>query len=296
MNKSLISVIVPTYKRKPEMIKRSVDSILAQTYSNMELIVVDDSPNDYQFREDVKLFLNGYDSRIKYIQHEKNMGANIARNTGVDYSNGKYIAFLDDDDEWLPTKLEKQYQVIQNQPNVALVYCRATTINEDNGEVSPIINWMHRGQQYKRLLKQNFIGSNSFVLVDKEKFYKVGKYDETLLSNQDYDLFIRLSKTYEIDFVNEVLVNYYIHIGERISTDSEKQLQGRLSLYEKYLPELKKDKDLLTIWEIKNVPLYYNVGKKKQAVKLFLKILIKRPIFLINYLKGTLNYVKQKIN
>lgn len=113
MNKSLISVIVPTYKRKPEMIKRSVDSILAQTYSNMELIVVDDSPNDYQFREDVKLFLNGYDNRIKYIQHEKNMGANIARNTGVDYSNGKYIAFLDDDDEWLPTNFKNSIKLFK---------------------------------------------------------------------------------------------------------------------------------------------------------------------------------------
>lgn len=292
MRSDLVSVVVPTYKRKPEMLKRSVDSVLSQTYKNIELIVVDDSPSDYPFREEVKSFLNSYDNRIHYIQHQKNMGANIARNTGVDNSNGKYIAFLDDDDEWAPTKLEKQYKLIYNNPNVSLVYCRAQIIYENSGETKPIINWMYRGSQYHRLLKQNFIGSNSFVLVDKEKFYMVGKYDESLLSNQDYDLFIRLSKDYEIDFIDEVLVNYYIHEGERISTNAEKQLQGRLALYDKYLPELKKDKDLYTIWNIKNIPLYYRVGEKKKATKSFLKIFVKRPIFLMNYLRGTLGYIK----
>lgn len=292
MRSDLVSVIVPTYKRKPEMLKRCVDSVLSQTYKNIELIVVDDSPSDYPFREEVKSFLNSYDNRIHYIQHHKNMGANIARNTGVDNSNGKYIAFLDDDDEWAPTKLEKQYKLIYNNPNVSLVYCRAQIINENSGETKPIINWMYRGSQYHRLLKQNFIGSNSFVLVDKEKFYMVGKYDESLLSNQDYDLFIRLSKDYEIDFIDEVLVNYYIHEGERISTNAEKQLQGRLALYDKYLPELKKDKDLYTIWNIKNIPLYYRVGEKKKATKSFLKLFTKRPIFLMNYLRGTLDYIK----
>lgn len=296
MENSLISVIVPTYKRKPEMLKRCVDSVLSQTYKNIELIIVDDSPEDYIFREEVKFFLNNYDDKIYYIQHKHNMGANIARNTGVDSSNGKYIAFLDDDDEWLPTKLEKQYKVICNQPNVALVYCKAQVINENSGDTKPIINWMYRGNQHQRLLKQNIIGSNSFVLVDKEKFYLVGKYDETLPSNQDYDLFIRLTKDYEIDFIDEVLVNYYIHDGERISTNPEKQLQGRLGLYEKYLPELKKNKDLLTIWNIKNIPLYYSAGRKKVAIKSFFKIFISRPIFLINYLRHTLDYIKLSRN
>ena len=294
MENCLISVIVPTYKRKPDMLKRSIDSVLSQTYKNIELIIVDDSPNDYEFREDVKNFLINYDERIRYIRHDRNMGANIARNTGVDNSMGEYIAFLDDDDEWFPTKIEKQYKIMLNQPFVALVYCKAITINENDGKTSPIINFMHRGNQHKRLLRQNFIGSNSFVLVKRKVFYEVGKYDETLLSNQDYDLFIRITKNYEIDFVEEVLVKYYIHIGERISTNPEKQLQGRLALYNKYLVELKKDKDLYTIWKIKNVPLYYRVGQKKMAIKLLLEIFFTRPLFLMNYLKGTFEYMKLK--
>lgn len=297
MERDLISVVMPTHKRKPELIEKSIKSVLNQTYSNLELIIVDDSPREYTERIIVKEFVESLkDKRIIYIEHDRNMGANIARNTGVDNSTGKYIAFIDDDDEWFPTKIEKQYEVALKYPEVALVYCKAILINEHNGKVRPIINWMYRGNQYKRLLRQNFIGSNSFVLVKRKVFYEVGKYDESLLSNQDYDLFIRISKEHDIDFVEEVLVRYYIHKGERISTNPEKQLQGRLALYDKYLTELKKDKDLYVIWKIKNIPLYFRAGQKKKAIKLFTDVFFSRPIYMMNYLRSTLEYIKLKRN
>ncbi|AXY25301.1 hypothetical protein CL176_04420 [Suicoccus acidiformans] len=111
------------------------------------------------------------------------------------------MAFLDDD-EWFLEKLEKQVQKILNK-NVGLVYCKAIEINETTGKTTQIINEMHKGSQYRRLLKQNFIGSNSYILISREAIEKVGYYDENLPSHQDYDLFLRISKEFKIDNVPE---------------------------------------------------------------------------------------------
>lgn len=293
MKKPLISVIVPTYKRKPEMIGRAVNSILSQTYSNIELIVVDDSPKSFEYRNEIKDYLEKLnDNRIRYIQHDENQGANKARNTGIIASKGEYVAFLDDDDEWMKDKLELQLEKFDN-PNVALVYCKAEIIDEVNHSIRPIINVLRKGNHFKELLKQNFIGSNSFVLIKKTSIEKVGMYNEELLSNQDYDLFLRIAEKFEINFVDKVLVKYYIHEGDRISTDPQKQLQGRLGVERNFNEQISKDEQLKLIWAIKKIPLYFKAGKKSIAVKSFFKMLLTHPIFVLKYGKGTLEYVKK---
>lgn len=290
----LISIIIPTYKRAPDMIKRSVQSVLNQTYENIEVIIVDDSPADFAYRDQVEEYIESLnDRKILYVRHEKNMGANVARNTGIKHSNGEYCAFLDDDDEWFPTKLEKQIQKF-NDKDVGLVYCKAVEINEKTGEKRNIINEMHSGYQFKRLLKQNFIGSNSYVLISKDALETVGYYDENLPSHQDYDLFLRISKKYKIDNVPEELVKYFIHEGERISTNPERVFMGRVSLHQKFNDEIENDPELSLIWKIKSVPLLYKVGKKQEARKQFYDCLRQNPLYTINYLRGTLGYVVKK--
>lgn len=118
----MISIIITTYKREVGILQRAIKSVLAQTYKELELIVVDDSPATYAHREAIRKYVTSI-SEIPtlYIQHERNMGACIARNTGIDNSSGEYICFLDDDDEWLPQKLEKQLQMFRE--DVGLVYC-----------------------------------------------------------------------------------------------------------------------------------------------------------------------------
>lgn len=294
MNNPLISVIVPTYRRKPELISRAITSILSQTYSNIELIVVDDSPESFKNRKDVQNYLSRIgDDRISYIKHDINRGANKARNTGIEASNGEFIAFLDDDDEWLPEKLELQIEKFDNK-NIALVYCQAVIIDEMDGSVRPILNQLKKGKHYYDLLKQNFIGSNSFVLIRSNIIKEVGMYDENLLSNQDYDLFLKIAKRYEINFVDKILVRYYIHEGDRISTNQEKQLQGRLGLEKNFKVDIEKDDELKLIWGIKKIPLYYNVGQKAKAFSLMLSIFLKHPIFFIKYIFGTLQYINRK--
>ncbi len=103
-----VSVIIPTYNRA-NLVSRAIKSVLNQTYQDFEIIVVDDCSED-NTEEIVKSF---NDSRIRYIKHKKNKGGSAARNTGIKRARGKYIAFLDDDDEWLPSKLEKQIMLFE---------------------------------------------------------------------------------------------------------------------------------------------------------------------------------------
>ncbi|MRJ46910.1 glycosyltransferase [Fundicoccus ignavus] len=293
-NQPLISVIVPTYKRTPQLIQRAIDSVLKQSYSNLELIIIDDSPSDYLHRKSVKEYINSIkDARVKYIQHIENLGANKARNTGIGASSGEYCAFLDDDDEWVLNKLELQMKKFVNE-DVGLVYCRAIIIDEVNNIRRPIINEIKQGEHYSELLKQNFIGSNSFVLIRKEVLVNIGCYDEELESNQDYDLFLRISKEYKIAGCNEVLVKYYLHDGERITTNMQKQLQGRLALHNKHAIDIKKDKVTKLTWELKIIPLYYKTSSKKIALIKLLKLFITHPIFCLRYSFKTLSYIKKK--
>lgn len=291
MEKSLVSVIIPTYKRPPELIKRSVLSVINQTYKKLEIIVVDDSPNDYPKRKLVKEYLeNISDIRVRYFQHSQNLGANEARNTGIKISKGEYCAFLDDDDEWLPSKIQLQMEKFDDDM-VGLVYCKAEVIDEVNGTTRPILNTLKKGSQYHSLLRKNFIGSNSFVVLRKEALLEVGGYNKKLLSNQDYDLFLKIAKKYTIDYVDKVLVNYYEHLGERITTNPDKQLKGRLSLYEIYKEDIIKDKETDLIWKIKNIPLYFQSGYRKKAVLQVINLLFRHPIFFLNFLLGTIKYI-----
>ena len=119
----LISCIITTYKRPISILKRAIDSIVSQTYKNIELIIVNDAPQDTELEEEIKNLLDEYKTiPIVYIVNNKNMGACYSRNAGITKARGKFIAFLDDDDEWLPTKLKKQYELMI-KADVDLVYC-----------------------------------------------------------------------------------------------------------------------------------------------------------------------------
>ncbi len=225
----LISVIMPTYKRPYKMISRAIQSIINQTYKNFELIIVDDSPHSYENRYNVKKEIESIgDERIKYIQHEKNMGACAARNTGIKSAEGEYIAFLDDDDEWLPRKLELQYKKI-TETDAGLVYCLSNTIkqNKDNITSKKLRkSKMSTGWIYEELIFGNFIGSTSFVLIKKLVFDNCGYFNENLKSAQDAELWLRIAKKYKIEVIAIPLVNYYIHEGERISSNPSNKIQG----------------------------------------------------------------------
>lgn len=271
----MISAIITTYKREPSMILRALNSILQQTLKDIEIIIVDDSPGDYPFRNDVKeMVLEQRDIHkeveIRYIQHEKNMGACAARNTGLVAATGKFIAYLDDDDEWLPEKLEKQLPLMADS-TVALVYCGRFCKDDTTDKCIIEKTEYYRGDVFKTLLDHNFIGSTSFPLIRTEALKEIGGFDVLMKSAQDYDVWLRLSEKYSIDYVDEPLVIYHMHDGERITSNPQKKIDGLERLNKKFETYLEQDSKLWWRRNIVITPYYAAVGDKNKALAVWWK-------------------------
>lgn len=244
----IVSVILPTYNRA-HLIEQAIQDVLEQTYQDFELIVVDDGSTDNS-EEIIKKMSDG---RIRYVRHEKNKGANAARNTGIVTANGKYIAFQDSDDRWLPEKLEKQMQVFKTAPaGTGVVYTGFWRIKGDQKKYVPSPRIKRKeGDIYNELLRGNFIGTPTAV-VKKECFEKVGMFDEDLPRLQDWELFIRISKHYLFKCIDEPqLISYFTPIS--ISANQEALISARLYILEKHYNDLKKNKKLLA-------GHYFNIG------------------------------------
>lgn len=220
----LISVVIPTHNRS-NLLKRSIASVLQQTHQNLECIVVVDGSKD----DTVNILSEIKDSRLRYYQHDMSMGASAARNTGILHSSGKYIAFLDDDDEWTLNKLEKQLKLIENSPNkVGMVYCWMDYYNENN----EIIRRHHptlKGNVFKDVLESQRIGGCPTLLVRKSVINDVGGFDEKLPRGNDGDFIRRVTLKYEVDYIPEVLVHVHINHGhEQIGDFSSKGIKNAI--------------------------------------------------------------------
>lgn len=235
MKKPAVSVIIATYNRA-YIISRAINSILDQTFQNFELIIVDDGSIDSTNELITKLMKK--DSRIKYIKNKKNLGQPKSRNEGIKIAQGEYIGFLDDDDEWLPHKLEKQINKFQSVPeNVGLIYCGLRYIHE-NKNMPKIIIPKLRGNLFTNILKENFFGSST-PLIKKECFNKSGFFDGNFLSGEDWDMWIKISKNYEIDCVPEALTLYHVH-GNQMSANFRDTIEGFEKILEKHSADIHK--------------------------------------------------------
>lgn len=208
-NNPIISVIIPTYNRA-NLLNGSVGSVLVQTFKNFEIILIDDGSTD-----NTESIVKGFNNpKIRYIENKRNIGAAAARNVGIKIAKGKYIAFQDSDDEWLPEKLEKQIKVFESaSSNVGVVYSGYLIIKRNKKIYAPLKKYKKRnGNIHKELLYGNFIGTPT-ILVKKECFEKVGMFDENLNALEDWELAIRLSKYYEFRFLDEplLLANYSVN-------------------------------------------------------------------------------------
>ncbi len=291
--RGLVSVIITTYKREPEMVCRAVKSVLNQTYNNMEIIVVDDSPKTFINRESVKAEVLALNKNIKYIMHEQNEGACAARNTGIKLAKGEFVAFLDDDDEWVNTKLEKQISCF-NDKNIGLVYCKYIKINEvNNKQVSEIMHYeMYRGNIYEKLILYNFVGSTSFVLMRKSVLLQSGIFDNDMKSAQDYDLWLRASKICQVEYIDEPLVKYYIHGDQCITANADSKISGFERLNTKNWEYIKTNK--VAYWYRVRILILYYVKKRQLIIALnyWFKSSLKRPFKFLENSKMFLRVVK----
>lgn len=201
INKILISVVIST-RNRANLLGRSIKSVLNQTYSNFELIIIDGESSD-----NTKEVVNSYkDSRIKYFK-EKNYSAAYCINKGFSYCSGKYIAVLDDDDEFYETKLEKQLQVFENSSmNLGIVYCWEEFWDDRRDTFINIGKFTNRGNLYRKMLYGPSSGGGTLMMIKKEVIDKIGGYDESIQMGCDYQFNLNISKYYDHDFVPEVLV------------------------------------------------------------------------------------------
>ena len=221
-NNDLISIVIPTHNRI-DLLPRALRSALNQTYTNIEVIVVSDGSEDGT--DAMMEAFENQDSRVKYIAYHPGRGGNHARNVGIENAHGKYIAFLDDDDEWYPDKLQKQYGLFTSNPKVGLVCTGIRSIHESQSFTTPFIP-PAMPDSSKQILLRNCIGSTTTVMVRKDVLSKSGNFDEQLGALQDYDLWVRICQMCEVAVVKEPLVDYYNY-------DNSNQISRYTDKYEK---------------------------------------------------------------
>lgn len=226
-----VSVIITTYKRPFETLARAIESALAQTHTNFEIIVVDDSPDSPEREALKKNIEKKYSGKLLYIQNPWNLGACASRNIGINHSSGQYIALLDDDDQWLPKKNELMLQCFDSK-DIGLVYCDYHTYKNET-PIKIKKRKRYEGNVLPQLLQSNFIGGCSIPLIPRKAFDVCGMFDEQLPASQDADLYRRIAKNYLIKYLDEPLVIYHFS-DESISSSQERQIKGRLMLLEKY--------------------------------------------------------------
>lgn len=290
-NNPRVSVVVPSFNYA-HFLPETLDSVLAQTFKSFELIVVDDGSTD-NTKEVMKPYLN--DPRVRYV-YQENRGPSAARNTGIRESRGQLIAFVDPDDLWYPTKLQKQLALMESG-EIGLCYCLAEHIDEA-GNPLPDISFPHPpGATYKDLLYVNWIvGSSSSVLVRKEIFDEAGLFDESMKGLEDLDMWIRILRRHKSAYVNEVLVKLRQHLKSKHASkrfDFEKreaEYLGHVQRYVERFPELRQYR-AEAYHHIYEGLLYtgYVYGRKWEMLKYYLKAGLYRPSFfftsVITYLK-----------
>lgn len=226
----MVSAIITTHNRA-NLLSRAINSVLNQTYQDIEIIVVSDGSTD-----ETDKVMEGYinNPMINYISYHPAKGGNYARNTGIKVAKGEFIAFLDDDDEWLPEKIEKQLEVMKANENIGLVYTGTNVIYVDEGIEYPSIRYKC-GDLSKEILFANYIGSTTTVMLRQSILDGNICFDENLKALQDYDLWIRICQTTDIGVVSKPLVNYYNYKGNKqISFNTKKYEEAFSYIHTKY--------------------------------------------------------------
>ena len=223
MGKDLISVVITTHNRAG-LLKRAIESVQAQTYGNVEIIVVSDGSTDNT--DAVAAEYTKADKRVSYYNYTPARGANYARNLGASKSNGKYIAFLDDDDAWHPDKAEKQYAAFKENIKVGLVTSGFHFIYVNQNSETNYIPKPSKDAA-KEILIKNTIGGTPGVMVRRDEFIKAGGFDEEMMALQDYDMWVRTSQLCEVGVVNEPLTDVYDYFDKtKISNNTDRYIKA----------------------------------------------------------------------
>lgn len=225
-----VSVIIPTYNGG-RYLGATLDSVFRQTFTDLEVIVVDDGST-----EDLQGVLRPYAVRLRYV-YSRNRGPAAARNLGFKLSHGKYVAFLDHDDLWSPTNLEKKVRILERNPRCGMVYSHPDLIDAHGG----IIPHEHppfypQGRVFEDFLQRNHIPTFSATLIRREVIEEVGLLDErrAVMTCDDYDLWLKIADVAEVHFSPGQDVYYRVHSGNLVN-NMDQNLQAHMIVFQEAL-------------------------------------------------------------
>lgn len=227
----LVSVIMPTYNHA-KFIGEAIESVLNQTYKNIELIIIDNYSED----NTEKIIRSFNDHRIRYMKFRNNRVIAASRNFGMKMAQGKYVAFLDSDDLWLLEKIEKQVYILEKYTEVALVYTNIEIFSESSHFT--LFRWGYSGNIFNQLIIKNFIPCLT-VMIRKDILENIGSFDESydLRYAEDYELWMRIAYTYKVYCIPKVLARYRVHPESTLSGNNiqthEKSLTALMFLSKK---------------------------------------------------------------
>ena len=210
--KPFISVIIPTYNRAKEL-KRAVESVLNQDYTNFDLWIIDDGSTDEtsklieEFKKDHSKGDKDLKPTIHYIKTE-NQGVSAARNVGIHHSKGDWCAFLDSDDEWLKDKLSRQVEFSLDNPEIKIIHGEEIWIRRGKRVNQKKIHQKSGGRIFQRCLKLCLI-SPSAVMIERGLLEEMNGFDENFVVCEDYDLWLKITSKYEVGYIKEPLITKY---------------------------------------------------------------------------------------
>lgn len=224
----LISVIIPTRNRSARL-EQAVESVRAQRWKSLDIVVVDDASSDATPVLMEKLAAQ--DGRIRSLRNHAPQGGGGARNVGIAAARGKYVAFLDDDDQWFPRKLECQHAMLAANPAASAVSC-GFVLSLTGSRKRTLTPQPPRDLQ--QLLRSNCLGGASVCFTTLARLQEIGGFDPGLRSGQDWDLWLKLYARGPVLVCREPLVNYAAHGEQRITSNPDSEYLGRRRIHLRY--------------------------------------------------------------
>jgi glycosyltransferase involved in cell wall biosynthesis len=239
-------------------LREAIDSVFAQTYEDWEIIFWEDSAS----KDNSERIAKSYGSKLRYFRSDVSLPLYGSRNLALQKARGKYIAILDCDDLWLPTKLEEQIPLLERDDDIGLVCSDAFWFNERGKEKRHFeITKPYRGDVFSELLLSNFINTQT-VVIRRETFDRTGEpFDGRLIMSGDYDAYLRISYKWKVDYVDKPLARYRIHGNSKSQRDGRKLISAELDLI---MENLKK-----TVYGLEDkYPTELNAVRRKRDVQL----------------------------